>query len=208
MHYHHHTLDDWWHVLWHDGGCVMLPLFLLSVFIAYLALDLAWRLLSSDLNHPEDPRWSGWIDAPDTATGQVGGILRFVLRRGRDAGEVRRGFEEVMSSHLPGINRRLELLGVLVTAAPLMGLLGTVLGMLDTFAALGDQSGETLERISSGISEALITTEVGLLIAVPGSLAMFVVRRKRDRFRASLLHLESLVLQRKAHPIVKAEVFS
>ena len=70
------------------------------------------------------------------------------------------------------------LVNVLVALAPLLGLLGTVIGMIETFSSLGDQSlFKASGGIAGGISMALITTEVGLLIAVPGLLISRFLKR-------------------------------
>jgi len=68
------------------------------------------------------------------------------------------------------VKRRMPVISVLLALAPLSGLLGTVSGMLNTFAGLANETAlKPIDSISSGISEALITTQVGLVIAVPGA---------------------------------------
>jgi biopolymer transport protein ExbB len=71
----------------------------------------------------------------------------------------------------------LIVLGALVVVAPLFGLLGTVFGMIDTFAAVGAGSSETADLVAGGISKALITTQVGLVAALPGTLGLAHVFR-------------------------------
>jgi len=72
-------------------------------------------------------------------------------------------------NRLAWIKRRIPVLSVLLALAPLSGLFGTVTGMLNTFAGLANATAsKPIDSISSGISEALITTQVGLLIAIPG----------------------------------------
>jgi len=63
--------------------------------------------------------------------------------------------------------RRLPLLAVIATAAPLMGLLGTVVGMVKTFALITVFGTGNAGKLSSGISEVLIATELGLIVAIP-----------------------------------------
>jgi biopolymer transport protein ExbB len=81
----------------------------------------------------------------------------------------------------------------LVVSAPLLGLLGTVSGMIETFDALAEQA---MFRqgggIAGGISEALITTEVGLCIAIPGTIVARLIDRREARIRADLATLEAL----------------
>ena len=66
------------------------------------------------------------------------------------------------------LERRLSMLGTIATISPLLGLLGTVVGMITAFTGLTETSGANPDLLASGISQALITTAFGLLIAVPG----------------------------------------
>lgn len=65
------------------------------------------------------------------------------------------------------LERRLPLLAVIATAAPLMGLLGTVVGMVRTFALITVFGTGNAGKLSSGISEVLVATELGLVVAIP-----------------------------------------
>ena len=80
---------------------------------------------------------------------------------------------------LAWVERRLPFLGVLAGAAPLAGLLGTVSGMLVTFSGLASSSAaKPIDKISIGISEALITTQAGLLIAIPAAFLLALLRKQ------------------------------
>ena len=73
-----------------------------------------------------------------------------------------------------------------------MGLLGTVIGMLATFKGISSGSGsETVDMVASGISEALITTQTGLFIALPGIFLILIIRRQNSSIKSKLLRLES-----------------
>jgi hypothetical protein len=65
---------------------------------------------------------------------------------------------------------------IIINATPLVGLLGTVIGMIRTFSAISS-NGNSIEGMSQGISQALITTQMGLCIAIVGSIIM-VLKRK------------------------------
>ena len=67
--------------------------------------------------------------------------------------------------------RRLPLLAVIATAAPLMGLLGTVVGMVKTFALITVFGTGNAGKLASGISEVLVATELGLVVAIPTLIA-------------------------------------
>ena len=66
------------------------------------------------------------------------------------------------------LERNLNMLGTIATISPLLGLLGTVVGMITAFTGLTEASGANPDLLAAGISQALITTAFGLLIAVPG----------------------------------------
>ncbi|TVR42943.1 MAG: MotA/TolQ/ExbB proton channel family protein [Planctomycetota bacterium] len=87
--------------------------------------------------------------------------------------------------------RGLRLLAVLAASAPLLGLLGTVTGMIASFQALG--TGADAEGLSAGIGQALLTTELGLMVAVPTLIVHALLARDASRWRARLeaeaLHL-------------------
>ena len=66
------------------------------------------------------------------------------------------------------LERNLTMLGTIAMISPLLGLLGTVVGMITAFTSLTEVSGANPDLLASGISQALITTALGLFIAVPG----------------------------------------
>ncbi len=79
-----------------------------------------------------------------------------------------------------------EYLEAIIRTAPLLGLLGTIAGMVDVFSALHAAGASDLRLLSGGISEALITTEAGLAIAIPGLAADWWLRRKERRIEAGM----------------------
>ena len=83
----------------------------------------------------------------------------------------RRALEELLYEKMLGIRPKLErflpFLAVTAAAAPLMGLLGTVMGMIKTFKLITEFGTGDAKSLSSGISEALVTTELGLVVAIP-----------------------------------------
>jgi len=74
------------------------------------------------------------------------------------------------------ISHEIHFMAALVAAVPLLGLLGTVIGMMDTFHATATASATDASALASGIGKALITTQAGLAAAIPGSLAMAHLR--------------------------------
>lgn len=84
------------------------------------------------------------------------------------------------------IEKGLGIISTLAKVAPLLGLLGTVMGMIRTFSAMMVSSTGDPKALSSGISMALIATEVGLIVALPGVLAMTWLSRRAEHQQAEI----------------------
>jgi biopolymer transport protein ExbB len=112
--------------------------------------------------------------------------------------DVMAAFEELRVHELPPLDRELIFINVAVAAAPLWGLLGTVTGMLTTFDGLSKGGGGegTMNVVAGGISEALITTETGLMVALPGYFLHYLLTGKRRKFEAFIEHLQNACGQR------------
>ncbi|MFC7338332.1 MotA/TolQ/ExbB proton channel family protein [Haloferula chungangensis] len=130
--------------------------------------------------------------------GQVGGAMPWE-RGNRDNREIERSFATFELDEMAWIERRLPFLGVLIAAAPLLGLLGTVAGMLVTFGGMASGAGSApIDVISGGISKALVTTQAGLVVAVPAAFIFALLKRQTES-----THLE---LQRQLHEELKGGV--
>lgn len=174
----------------------MVPLFFLAVLIFYSFTKLTvYFLFGSELLRTAEATWSRWITRPDDGQGEVGEIIRYCLYEADTVEEVQSRFEEVRFGQLPRLERRILFLGVLVSLAPLLGLLGTVSGMLTTFQGLGGAGGRVIDGVASGVSQALITTQVGLTIAVPGYLMVYFLFNRRQQLAVRLAHLETKLVQ-------------
>ncbi len=180
--------------IWQSGGWVMLPLFALAVVLYAQAFQLLLFLRSNDFAGSET-RWWEWVRAPETAEGRAGEIIRYTSSGVTSSKQVRNRFDEIRAGLIALVDRRVAFTGTLVAAAPLLGLLGTVLGMLQTFLGISTSGGaETAGVVASGISEALVTTQTGLTVALPGLFLVMMIRRKRHGLEARLARLESLTL--------------
>ena len=90
-------------------------------------------------------------------------------------------------------------LGAMIAAAPLLGLLGTVSGMVKTFESLSAKTGEkSMEGLARGISEVLVATESGLLVALPALLCVYLAHREVHRLVAQLNGLDPAL--ERTHP--------
>ncbi len=181
--------------IWQSGGWVMIPLFVLAVLLYSQAFQLLMYLRRANLDEREEMQWWEWVRYPEKARGRVADIIRYTQDRISSAQQVRDRFDEVHLALVSMIDRRTRFLGTLVAAAPLLGLLGTVLGMLQTFLGISTSGGaETAGAVAAGISEALVTTQTGLTIALPGLFIVMLIQRQKTRLEGKLIRLENLTL--------------
>ena len=175
----------------------MIALVGLAVLLYATGFQLLLFLSRGNLQFGHDSEWIGWIQNPEKAQGRAGEIIRYTQENVRSKKNVRNRFDEIKQSLIRPVERRLLFLNTLVAAAPLMGLLGTVIGMLGTFVAISSGGGaETASMVAAGISEALITTQTGLFISLPGLFLAMIIRRRKHTIEATLARIESLILSK------------
>ena len=93
------------------------------------------------------------------------------------------------------LEARLSTLSILARLAPLMGLLGTVLGMIETFSEIADaQAGVNMNQLAGGIWQALITTAAGLFIAIPALFFLHYFQTRADAAASALSEAANAVL--------------
>ena len=183
-------------VIWMSGGWAMMAIAVVALIMFGLAVHIWLKLQSKGFERVSEKTWRRWIDNPSERRGKVGRMLDFVTG-GSSLRDTAVFFEELRVTELAPFPRDLRVMRICVTAAPLLGLLGTVIGMLTTFGALATGSGgeKTMALVAGGISEALITTETGLVIALPGLFVHYQLTRKHERYKAFLAHLETVCTQ-------------
>ena len=178
---------------WEKGGFLMPVLGLLSLYTYYLAFDLWLRLrtvIPSDLKAFPREKWDAFKGG-----GRVDGIMRYCMDDLGDAKETRKKFDQIRSGDSSYLNRRLRFLMVLATSAPLIGLLGTVVGMLRTFDGLSMQDSYKMDTVASGISQALVTTQTGLLVSIPALAFIHLLQRRKKAWLTCINRLESLSMR-------------
>ena len=181
--------------IWLSGGWVMIPLFLLSFLLYTQAFRLALSIMHIKLPSDEEFAWREWVQDPEKAKGKIKEIICYTQENTRSIEYVRKRFDEIRIIQLAIIEQQLKFVKCLVAAAPLLGLLGTILGMLQTFFGIATSGGvETAAVVASGISEALVTTETGLTIALPALFMVMFIQRQTHKEGTKLARLESLTL--------------
>jgi len=121
-------------------------------------------------------------------------VLRGLAIVRRNPTQLRRHLDDAFADLERTTRRYNTLIFTIVAVAPLMGLLGTVVGMIETFDSLGDmslfaQSG----GIAGGISQALFTTQMGLAVAIPGLIIGGMLDRKASIIRHDLAQIKDLL---------------
>lgn len=180
-----------------SGGLVMWPLFI-SVIILWYALGYRYHTLKRGSNANVRNlvrKYSTGIrkDTKGLIDSAVVEAISIVDAYGR-TGETRRYLDDVFAYHLSEMGKYRRLVMTIVAAAPLIGLLGTVIGMIETFDSLADsvlfsQTG----GIAGGISQALFTTQLGLVVAVPGLIIGRILDRKQDNMITDLDQIKDIL---------------
>ena len=178
-----------------SGGFVMPVLVLITIALWY-AIGYRWVLL--DRGTQKSVRvMLGGVDRGKKLPRR--GIVPAALREGlalaeRHRKDLRERLDLAFYEHEMAIKRYSKVVSTLVGVAPLLGLLGTVIGMITTFESLGDmtlfsQSG----GIAGGISTALFTTQMGLIVAVPGVIARSILDRRQRQIHLDLAQIKDLL---------------
>ena len=162
------------------GGWFMLPLLICSVLLISIVIERIWflqkRLVSPEgllrtfINHSKDQSITIQQQDSYVESSSLGELLVTAYRfRDKPRNIVEDKVVEASSNVRMKLERNLNMLGIIASISPLLGLLGTVVGMITVFANINLVDGSSnSDLLASGISEALITTAFGLLVAVPG----------------------------------------
>ncbi|WP_237064876.1 MotA/TolQ/ExbB proton channel family protein [Microbulbifer guangxiensis] len=174
-----------------SGGWLMLPILLCSVAVIAICIERLWTLNPRRIA----PRsllgevW-GWLKNNQMNgeklkslrdSSHLGRIFAAGLSNSRHGREVMKdSIEEAASQVVHELERFLGALGTIAAVAPLIGLLGTVVGMIQVFTAIMLQGTGNAGVLAGGISQALITTAAGLTVAIPALMAHRYFQRKVD----------------------------
>lgn len=173
------------------GGWLMLPIILCSLAVVGISLERYWTLMPEKIA-PKHLLGEVWGDLQKKQmnadslkrlkqNSALGAILAAGIsnsRHGRDV--MKDSIEEAANQVIHDMERYLGILGTIAAVAPLLGLLGTVIGMISVFTAIMVQGTGNPGALAGGISEALITTAAGLCIAIPAMMAHRFYQRRVD----------------------------
>lgn len=194
-----------WILIAHWGARVTLVLlFCLSVWSVAIMIE-RWRfyreLMKLDrVNEAREMAQRGDLSALRTWASQGRGLYAGMLKaafevKNADAGAVQFAVRGYLGSERTRLERGLNLLATLGSNAPFIGLFGTVLGIIQAFGELANQGAGT-QAVMAGISEALVLTAVGLMVAIPAVVAYNTYSRRVRLLIAECESLRDLVLSR------------
>lgn len=185
--------------LMNSGGATMWVLFVLNILLWY-GLGYRYfilkrgtkgnvrRLVDKHKKRGEEQAMRGLLDY---ATAEA---LHAAEEAKRVGGDVRKHIDGALLPYYTEVNQYRILTKTIVVLAPLIGLLGTVVGMIETFDALQNSSMFSQgASISGGISKALFTTELGLVVAVPGLIVGRIMDRKAERFELEFEQITDII---------------
>ena len=172
------------------GGWLMLPITFASVAAAGICIERAWSLRTAEVVPPglakrlSDAACGHGEPADVEALCGRSGLGRILaaglVARSRGRERMKEAMQEAAAGVVHELERYLTTLGTIAAISPLLGLLGTVVGMIRVFKALLAGGAGNAAALAGGISEALVTTAAGLAVAIPALIFHRCLLRKVD----------------------------
>ena len=179
-----------------DGGILMYPIVAILVLGVLIVL---WRFVmlmimsfgGMSARRALKALATGDVDEArkqaKTARGAVGKVLRTALLKNYPSrASAEKGLEELFAGEVPKIEKALSWISVFAATAPLLGLLGTVMGMIELFDVITMHGTSDPKLLAGGISIALVTTEAGLIVAIPLQLLHTFLVNRADALRGRM----------------------
>jgi len=180
------------------GGFLMYPILLCSLVATVITIERFWALQHKKII-PDGlvaQVWE-WIKQGQLSKEHIDGLRRGsplgrilaagLVNRHRTRDIMKESIEEVASQVVHQLERYLNGLGIIASITPLLGLLGTVVGMIEVFATITTQGVGDASILAGGISKALFTTAAGLGIAIP---SLFFYRYLRGEVNSLVVAME------------------
>ena len=185
------------------GGWPMIPLLLLTVLAVGIVLERFWSLRRRTVLPPglgdEVRAWAARGNLDPThieslrCTSPLGALLAAALDvRQRPRDQIRERIEDVGRHLVHRMERFLNALGTIASAGPLLGLFGTVVGMIQMFLGILDSGIGDVNQLAGGIGKALVCTATGMIVAIP---ALVFHRYFRGRIAGYIVDMEHEAIQ-------------
>ena len=195
-----------------DGGPIVYPLLLCSVIALTIAVERLIMLRSSKIISDEQCKMvkhfvdtqdvrglDGWVKEGDSPLKEMLAILLRQWNLTMDRSETTARLEEWAGQQVNDMEKGLDTLGVISSVAPMLGLMGTVLGMVVTFESIQTYGLGNADALAGGISQALLTTLAGLSVGVPALIVHRYLLRVVDVRLLKLQELATSVLDMVTH---------
>ncbi len=201
------TMTEKFKEFFKKGGIVMYPLMLVAIFALLLCLErflvltfrghLGRRFLKKLNALVKESRYEDAANLCLKKETSLSLVLFAVLNRARDKREdAERSLQEAMLREQPKLERRMGLLAAMGAIAPLLGLLGTVTGIITLFTVITEVGTNDARVLAGGISEALVTTETGLVIAIPVMILHGLLSEKIEKVTSEMYVQSTSLLNR------------
>mgnify|MGYP006417434281 CR=1 FL=1 len=200
------------------GGPLMYPLYFASFIMAAFGIERAFglqrsRILPPDVvaniravsEHPHGP-----VDVQQLikdlahSNSPIVRVVRAGIRKAyRPASEIEKAIEDAGAKEVAVMRRNCKVLSVTASVSPLLGLLGTVLGMIKAFMTVASQQdalGRT-ELLAAGIYQALVTTATGLCVAIPALILYYIFIDKVERLVIEMDDITLDLIERMSTPV-------
>ncbi len=179
------------------GGIVMIPLLICSLISLALTIEriLFWAKLKSRevlreiLTHVEQGEFDQALKLGKTSQQPIARVMAAGIAHRNPAPA--KAMEAAAQAEIPVLKRRLGVLDTIVTLAPLLGLLGTVVGMIGSFDVMADVGIGQPHAVTGGVAEALIATATGLLIAILTLVSYHYFTARAEREMDQMEHFSS-----------------
>ncbi|MFC1850815.1 MotA/TolQ/ExbB proton channel family protein [candidate division CSSED10-310 bacterium] len=176
-----------------DGGILMIPIGLCSILSLAITFDRFWNLRETKVFPPNflnevksllnQKKISEALELCQKTWQPVSRILEAgILKYQRTREEIKEAIENAGKQEVVFLERYLGVLATIASISPLLGLLGTVTGMIEVFQVISVQGVGDPNVLAGGISEALITTAAGLLVAIPTLVFHNYFQKQSNRF--------------------------
>ena len=184
----------------HPGGPVMIPLILVSIWMWALIVDRTLyfrRIAKDDVDLKQAMEMLSGTPLPKTSNGLLSQVVASFLKERTGNKKLDQDIlDQCAMQEMSPLKRYLSVIAMLAAVAPLFGLLGTVTGMITTFNVIALFGTGNAKAMAGGISEALITTQSGLLVAIPGLFMSAFLTRRANRLKS---HLNEVVMTLKRY---------
>lgn len=199
-----------------QGGLTLLPIFLASFLAWVMVVRTVFRLWGLSLwrgtcrNLIRNPgQIEAWIArrTPQALQRSAAGLVLLRLNNApfrADQNALENQLDEALKWKVPELDREISLIGTIAAMAPLLGLLGTVSGMIHTFDVISAFGTSNPSLMADSISEALVTTQDGLAVALPLMILHTALLNYRNRIEHLALELGNAYIQFKQQSTARA----